>query len=89
MGVAYLVPPLGLLLGIIQGHQQLSALSLAAWIAMAVAYRPTVDLYRLATPWLLSLPLAAALYIAMTVDSAIQFRRGTGGRWKGRVFSPQ
>jgi hypothetical protein len=46
-------------------------------------------LYRLATSWLLSLPLAAALYIAMTVDSAIQYRRGTGGRWKGRVFLPQ
>jgi len=25
----------------------------------------------------------------MTVDSAIQYRRGTGGRWKGRVWSPQ
>jgi hopene-associated glycosyltransferase HpnB len=89
MGVAYLVPPLGLLTGIVQGDQMLSALSLAAWIAMAVAYRPTATLYRLATPWLLSLPLAAALYIAMTVDSAIQYRRGTGGRWKGRVFLPQ
>jgi hypothetical protein len=33
------------------------------------------------------LPLAAALYAAMTVDSAIQHRRGVGGRWKGRAFS--
>jgi hypothetical protein len=64
----------------------LRALGLAAWTAMAIAYRPTTKLYRLAAPWLLSLPLAAALYAAMTVDSAIQHRRGAGGRWKGRVF---
>jgi hopene-associated glycosyltransferase HpnB len=89
MGVAYLVPPLGVFAGIVQGDRWLAALGLAAWAAMAIAYRPTTKLYRLAAPWLLSLPLAAALYAAMTVDSAIQHRRGAGGRWKGRVFSPQ
>jgi hypothetical protein len=53
-----------------------------------VAYRPTANRYRLATPWLLFLPLAVALYIAMIVDSAIRCRLGIGGRWKGCVFSP-
>ena len=89
MGVVYLVPPLGVLAGIVQGDRWLAALGLAGWAAMAIAYRPTAKLYRLGAPWLLSLPLAAALYAAMTVDSAIQHRRGAGGRWKGRVFSPQ
>jgi hypothetical protein len=56
---------------------------------MALAYFPTAKLYRLGTLWLPTLPLAAALYTAMTVDSAIRHRRGTGGRWKGRVLSPQ
>ena len=88
MGVAYLIPPLALLSGLVEGDRALSGLGLAAWIAMAAAYRPTMRMYRLAAPWLLSLPLAAALYAAMTVDSAIQHRRGAGGRWKGRVFSP-
>jgi hopene-associated glycosyltransferase HpnB len=89
MAIAYAVPPLGLLAGLAQTDRLLAALALAAWIAMAFAYRPTVRLYRLSAAWLPTLPLAAALYCAMTVDSAIQYRRGTGGRWKGRVWSPQ
>jgi hopene-associated glycosyltransferase HpnB len=89
MAIAYAVPPLGLLAGLAQGDRPLAVLALAAWIAMAFAYRPTVRLYRLSTAWLPTLPLAAVLYAAMTVDSAIQYRRGTGGRWKGRVWSPQ
>jgi len=88
MGIAYLIPPLSLLVGVVGGNRWLSGLCLAAWTAMAAAYRPTARLYRLAPPWLLSLPLAAALYAAMTVDSALQHRRGAGGRWKGRVLSP-
>jgi hopene-associated glycosyltransferase HpnB len=89
MGVAYLIPPFGAIAGIARGDRWLAALALAAWAAMAIAYRPTARLYRLGAPRLLFLPLAAALYVAMTVDSAIRHRRGTGGRWKGRVFSPQ
>ena len=89
MGVAYLMPPLGLCAGILQGSAALATLALAAWIAMALAYRPTANLYRLAGPWLPTLPLAAALYAAMTLDSAIQYRRGADGRWKDRVFSPR
>jgi hopene-associated glycosyltransferase HpnB len=89
MGVTYLMPPLGFCAGILQGDPLLAALALAAWIAMALAYRPTAKLYRLATPWLPTLPLAAMLYAGMTLDSAIRYRRGAGGRWKGRVFSPQ
>jgi hopene-associated glycosyltransferase HpnB len=89
MGVTYLNPPLGLCAGILNGNGLLAALALAAWITMALAYRPTANLYRLAAPWLLTLPLAAAFYAAMTLDSAVQYRRGTGGSWKGRVFSPR
>jgi hypothetical protein len=56
---------------------------------MIAAYRPTVRRYGLRRLWLLSLPLAALLFVAMTLDSARQYRRGTGGRWKGRVVSPE
>jgi hypothetical protein len=75
--------------GILQGDPWLAALALAAWTLMALAYRPTAEFYRLATPWLFTLPLAVALYTAMTVDSAIRYRCGRGGRWKGRVLSPE
>ena len=33
----------------------------------------------------LLLPLAGALYAAMTFDSALAHWRGRGGAWKGRV----
>jgi hopene-associated glycosyltransferase HpnB len=89
MSVTYLIPPLGLCAGIVQSKPLLAALALAAWIAMALAYRPTAQLYRLAAFWLPTLPLAAALYAGMTLDSAIRHRRGAGGRWKGRVLSPR
>jgi phenylpropionate dioxygenase-like ring-hydroxylating dioxygenase large terminal subunit len=56
---------------------------------MTAASRPTVRRYGLGWVWLLSLPLAALLFLAMTVDSAVQHRRGAGGRWKGRVPSPE
>jgi len=35
------------------------------------------------------LPVAAVLFAAMTVASAIQYRRGAGGRWEGRVLTPE
>jgi hypothetical protein len=89
LSVTYLIPPLGLCAGIVQSKPLLAALALAAWIAMALAYRPTAQLYRLPAFWLPTLPLAAALYAGMTLDSAIRHRRGAGGRWKGRVLSPR
>jgi hopene-associated glycosyltransferase HpnB len=88
MGITYLIPPLGVCAGILRGDPLLAALALAAWFTMALAYRPTAKLYRLPAFWLPTLPLAAALYAAMTLESAIQYRRGAGGRWKGRVLSP-
>jgi len=56
---------------------------------MAVAYLPTLRFYDLGGSWILTLPVAAALFAAMTVDSALRHRRGTGGRWKGRMLKPE
>ena len=53
---------------------------------MSVAFWPTLSLYRQSVFWVLTLPIAALLYIGMTISSAIQYRRGLGGLWKGRVF---
>jgi hopene-associated glycosyltransferase HpnB len=89
LGVAYLIPPLAAVGGVLWHGPLPAGLGLVAWLAMAVAYRPTASLYQSATPWLLTLPLAAALYGAMTVDSALRYRRGAGDRWRGRVLSPQ
>ena len=87
MGLVYLAAPLGVLYGLIQpGQSSLFILSLAIWLLMTIAYRPTVKFYGLSTLWALSLPLVALLYTAMTIDSARQHWLGKGGAWKGRTY---
>jgi hypothetical protein len=54
---------------------------------MALSAVPTLRLYR-QPAWLAALlPLAAAFYCVMTVDSARRHWRGRGGAWKDRVHS--
>ena len=57
------------------------------WVLMLVAYRPTAVLYDQPWWWGLTLPLAAALYSLMTLDSAWRHFGGRGGAWKGRTYS--
>jgi hopene-associated glycosyltransferase HpnB len=64
----------------------LAAAGLTGWLLMAVSYVPMLRLYRLSPLRGLSLPLIAAMYAAMTADSARRHRRGRGGEWKGRVI---
>ncbi|HEX3484137.1 MAG TPA: glycosyltransferase [Micropepsaceae bacterium] len=56
-----------------------------AWCCMAVAFQPMLIFYRRSAFWGLTLPLIGILYAAFTVDSAIQYWRGRGGMWKGRI----
>ena len=81
MILVYLTPPL--LTVFATGAAQ--ALGAAAWALMALAYWPTLRLYRLNALWGLALPAIAAIYTAFTVDSAVQHWQGRGGAWKGRV----
>ncbi len=55
---------------------------------MAVSYVPILRLYRLSALRGLSLPVIAAMYAAMTADSARRHHRGRGGEWKGRFVPP-
>ncbi|MFC5067465.1 glycosyltransferase [Flaviflagellibacter deserti] len=80
MFVTYLVPPLFAVFA--SGWPQL--FGIAAWIMMALSFQPISRLYRSSPLWGVALPLIAALYLAFTVDSAIQYWRGKGGAWKGR-----
>jgi hopene-associated glycosyltransferase HpnB len=64
----------------------LAAAGVAGWAMMAVSYVPMLRLYQL-SPWRApSLPLIAALYAAMTADSARRHHAGRGGAWKGRTI---
>ena len=58
---------------------------IAAWLALALAFQPTLRLYRRSMAWGFALPAIAAAYMAFTVDSAYQHARGRGGMWKGRA----
>ncbi|MGE0666861.1 MAG: glycosyltransferase [Sphingomonadales bacterium] len=57
-----------------------------AWTGMAVAFRPTLRDYRRSLPEALLLPVTAALYGAMTLDSALGYWGGTASSWKGRQY---
>jgi len=55
------------------------------WALMSAAYLPMVRFYRLTPLWSIALPGIALFYAAATLHSAVQYGRGRGGRWKGRV----
>jgi hopene-associated glycosyltransferase HpnB len=59
----------------------------AALTVMAVAFWPTVRLYRLPSWWVLTLPVAAMLFLEMTLASAINYWRGVKAQWKGRIYA--
>ncbi len=85
MSILYLVPLLAVLLYPLHGDGAAALCGLAAWLGMALAYVPTLRLYRQSTAMGLALPLAGLVYTAMNLDSARRHRRGEGGSWKGRT----
>jgi hopene-associated glycosyltransferase HpnB len=62
------------------------ALGALAWIAMALAFQPTLRFYRVSALWGVALPAIAGAYLVFTLDSAYQAARGRAGLWKGRVY---
>jgi hopene-associated glycosyltransferase HpnB len=81
MALTYLAPPALLLFA--SGPARW--LGLVSWGLMALAFQPTLRLYRRSPLWGLILPGIALCYMLFTLDSALQFVRGKGGLWKGRV----
>jgi len=63
-------------------------LGAGACALMLISYVPTIRFYRLNPLWALSLPAATVFFMWATLDSAMQFWRGKGGTWKGRVQDP-
>jgi hopene-associated glycosyltransferase HpnB len=81
LALTYMAPPLFTLFG----HGAGRLLGAAAWIAMAVAFRPTLKLYGRSWLWGLALPAIALFYAAATIGSAVNYWQGKGGQWKGRA----
>jgi len=83
----YLVPPAAAVAGLaVPGAAWLAGIGLAAWAIMSVTYLPVLRLSGLSPLRAPTLPLIAALYVAMTISSAWRHYRGRGGLWKGRVI---
>ncbi len=88
LGVFFLWPPLVALTHPWHGHGWLALAGLLAWGGMAAIYSPTLRNFGL-SPWQgLLLPVAAALYAAMTFSSGVSHWRHRGAQWKGRYYGP-
>lgn len=84
--LVYLVPPAAFLVGWTGGRPVLAWAGGAAWLLMAATYLPVLRYYRQPAALAPLLPFTALLYLLMTVDSAVQHRRGRGAAWKGRTY---
>jgi hopene-associated glycosyltransferase HpnB len=83
MVVVWAVPPVVAVLG----HGAARWAAVLAWVAMGVAYVPTLRRFRLGLWWAPFLPLVAMFYTAATVGSAMDHWRGRGVVWKRRSYS--
>ena len=89
----YVAPPAGavaaLIAAAVGGGGPVTALAgaagLAAWALMTASYVPMLRLYRLSPLRAPALPLIAALYAAMTADSARRHYSGRAVSWRGRT----
>jgi hopene-associated glycosyltransferase HpnB len=79
--LTYLLPPLLLF----SGSADVIALGTTAWMLMCVAYGPMLRYYALSPLRAVCLPLIALFYSAASIHSALQYRLGRGGQWKGRI----
>jgi hopene-associated glycosyltransferase HpnB len=92
----YLLPPAAAIAGVLAlaagsaggAVAWLAAAGLIGWLIMSVTYVPMLRLYGLSPLRAPGLPLIAAMYAAMTADSARRHYRGRGGEWKGRLVPP-
>jgi hypothetical protein len=88
MLLLYYVPVAAAFAGARRGRADIALPGLLAWSLMALVYAPTLRLYGLKRRNALALPFAAALYTAMSLDSARRHAQRRGGAWKGRTFAP-
>lgn len=86
MSLIYCVPPLAVAFGIAFGDIWIAGLGVASWSLMTVMYWPTLKIYDLPRWRGFFLPVAAFLFVLMTVDSAWSHWKGKGGLWKGRSY---
>lgn len=88
LALVFLGPPLAVLTTPWHHTVPATVAGAFAWFFMSLAYAPTLIDYRRGPGAGLALPLIAALYAAMTIDSALAHLVRRGGSWKGRNYGP-
>ena len=86
MTLVYLIPPLGMILGLVFGNWTIILAASITYLLMTFAYFPIIRFYRCSPAFAFSLPIIAFLYTSMTIDSALRHWQGKGGLWKGRTY---
>ena len=94
MAVTYFAPPLAFVGGVAAialeprsaGAWLLASTGGLAWLLMQASMLPVLRWSGVSHRYARLLPLTAALYTLMTLDSAWRFWRGKGGGWKGRTY---
>ena len=83
MGLLYGAPPLLAVFA----HALPRLAGGAAWLAMGMAFQPTLRRYGRSPVWGIALPVIALFYVGATVASAVRHSAGRGGGWKKRVYA--
>lgn len=83
----YVAPPVTCLVGLATGSYAVAVAGGVGWLLMTASYLPQVRYARQPAALALSLPVAAVLYLLMTLDSARRHHLGRGAAWKGRVMT--
>ena len=86
MFIVYMLPILGIILGLIMGNLLIIITGLLISLLMTFAYFPIIAFYKCPLWLAFCLPIIAFLYTLMTLDSATRHWQGKGGAWKGRVY---
>ena len=66
------------------GRMEVALAGCAAIVVMLGSYWPVVRYFRLPGWWVISLPIAALVYGAMTIASAARHYSGRGNTWRGQ-----
>ena len=82
MVICFVIP----LIQIFIADTYIGLVAFTTFICMTITYHPVTKFYNLPAFWLLTLPFASALFLAMTWTSAIRCWRGERTRWKERSY---
>ena len=89
MIITFICAPLIIVSFPLHNSAEAALLGVISWTLMCISYIPTVRYHMLETPRCMTLPAASALYMIMTVHSAVRHWRGLGQNWKNRAYRPK